>query len=80
MRPWQGGGVRIPHTTLQPDTLRALIEEFVLREGTEYGERDVPLEAKVAAVATLLDEGAAVILYDAESGTCTIAPQAPRSR
>lgn len=65
--------MRVPHTSLQPATLRALIEEFVLREGTEYGERDVSLDAKVAAVTTALERGDAIILYDADSESCTIA-------
>ncbi len=66
--------MRIPHDTLQPETLRRVIEEFVLREGTEYGEQDVPLLSKVDAVVSQLQAGTAIVLYDAESQTCTIAP------
>ena len=73
LQSWQHAGLRIPHATLQPETLRALIESFVLREGTEYGEREISLDAKVAAVTAQLDDGRAIILYDAESETCTIA-------
>ena len=64
--------MRVPHTSLQPATLRALIEEFVLREGTEYGEREVPLDSKVAAVTMALDRGDASIWYDADTESCTI--------
>jgi hypothetical protein len=65
--------MEIPWTLLQPDTLRALIEEFVLREGTEYGEHDVPLAEKVDAVMRQLKRGEARVLYDADSDTTTIA-------
>jgi uncharacterized protein YheU (UPF0270 family) len=66
--------MQIPHTVLRPDTLRAVIEEFVLREGTEYGDRDVSLADKVDAVRRQLERGEAVVLYDADSETTTIAP------
>ena len=67
--------MEIPFTLLQPATLRALIEEFVLREGTEYGERDVSLDDKVDAVMQQLKRGEARVLYDADSDSTTIAPR-----
>jgi uncharacterized protein YheU (UPF0270 family) len=67
--------MEIPWTLLQPDTLRALIEEFVLREGTEYGDRDVALDDKVDRVMQQLKRGEARVLYDADSETTTIAPR-----
>ena len=42
---------------LEPDTLRAVIESFVLREGTDYGEHETSLEAKVAQVLILDSQG-----------------------
>jgi len=56
--------VEVPHGELSPGTLRAVIESFVLREGTDYGERDVPLDDKVAAVRAQLERGEARILFD----------------
>ena len=53
----------IPWQELDGDTLTNLIEHFVLQEGTEYGEQDVPLGAKVDAVKTQLQQGKAVIVY-----------------
>ena len=32
----------VPHTELSAEALTGVIESFVLREGTDYGERDVP--------------------------------------
>ena len=48
----RGGGeiapIRVVPDDLEPDTLRAVIESFVLREDTEYGEHETSLDAKVA--------------------------------
>ena len=65
----------IPHRQLSPEALQGLIEEFVTREGTEYGERDVAVETKVAQVWRQLDTGAAVIVFHEEDGSCTILPK-----
>lgn len=65
--------VRIPHTSLSPSTLRSLIEEFVTREGTDYGDGDATLDDKVDAVTAQLVARTAVILYDEDSESCTIA-------
>jgi uncharacterized protein YheU (UPF0270 family) len=56
--------VAVPHTELSPEALRGVVESFVLREGTDYGERDVPFEAKVAQVIRQLERGEARIMFD----------------
>jgi uncharacterized protein len=56
--------VDVPMTELAPDTLQALVETFVLREGTDYGEREVPLATKVAQVVKQLQRGEARIVFD----------------
>ena len=71
-----GGGpeseepVVIPYTELSEDALRGVLESFVLREGTEYGERDVSLDQKVEQVIRQLRRGEAQIVFD--PGTETI--------
>jgi uncharacterized protein YheU (UPF0270 family) len=62
----------IPYTALSPDVLRGVIEEFVLREGTEYGDRDVSLDTKVAQVMRQLERADVFVLFDAESESCDI--------
>jgi uncharacterized protein YheU (UPF0270 family) len=59
-----------------------VIESFVLREGTDYGEREYSLEQKVAQVRAQLELGQARILFDPESNTVTleVAPAALRER
>ncbi len=66
--------VQIPHQSLNPTTLRAIIEEFVTREGTEYGEHEVSLEAKVDAVMAQLKRGDVGVFYDADSESVTLSP------
>ncbi len=56
--------VEVPHTALAQDLLRAVIESFVLREGTDYGERELSLDDKVRRVVRLLERGDAHIVFD----------------
>ena len=56
--------VAVPYGDLSAEALRGVIEAFVLREGTDYGERDVPFEKKVGQVLGQLERGEAQILYD----------------
>lgn len=49
-----------------------MIESFVLREGTDYGEREHSLAQKVAQVRAQLERGQARILFDPESNTVTL--------
>jgi uncharacterized protein YheU (UPF0270 family) len=56
--------VEVPPEELSPSALRGLIESFVLREGTDYGERDVPHASKVAQVLRQLERGEAQIMFD----------------
>jgi uncharacterized protein len=64
--------VVVPYTELSEEALRGVLESFVLREGTEYGERDVSLEQKVAQVTRQLRRGEAQIVFDPASETIDI--------
>jgi uncharacterized protein YheU (UPF0270 family) len=48
------------------------VESFVLREGTDYGERELSLAEKVARVMTQLKKGEANIVFDPESESISI--------
>ena len=69
--------VVVPHTELSADALRGVIESFVLREGTDYGERDVSFDTKIAQVRRQLDAGEAQIVFDPDSESIHIVPVAP---
>ena len=62
----------VPYTELSEEALRGVLEAFVLREGTEYGERDFSLEQKVAQVIRQLRRGEAQIVFDPDSETIDI--------
>ena len=65
--------VEIPYEQLSPEALRGVVESFVLREGTEYGERDVPLDTKVDQVLRQIERGEARILFDPNTETIDVA-------
>jgi uncharacterized protein len=69
--------VEVPHTDLAPATLRAVVESFVLREGTDYGAEDAPFERKVSDVVRQLDRREAVIVYDPGTDSIDIVLRRP---
>lgn len=64
--------VVIPHGELNEDTLRRVIEAYVLREGTEYGDHDVTLEHKVEQVLAQLRHGTAHVVFHPDSESIDI--------
>lgn len=62
----------IPYQELNPDTLRAMVEDFVTRDGTDYGELETPITQRIDLVLRQLRAGKAFILYDAEAASFTI--------
>lgn len=69
--------VEVPHTELAPSTLRAVVESFVLREGTDYGAQDATMDRKVADVIRQLERREAVIVYDPVSDSVDIIVRRP---
>ncbi|MEO0322492.1 MAG: YheU family protein [Myxococcota bacterium] len=64
----------IPWKRLTPDALRGVMEDYVTREGTDYGHADVSFESKLAAVRRQLERGDVVVLFDARTETCNLVP------
>jgi uncharacterized protein YheU (UPF0270 family) len=62
----------VPWERLSAQALRGVIEEFVTREGTEYGFSEVPLETKVAQVKRQLEREEVVLLFDAKTQTVNL--------
>jgi uncharacterized protein YheU (UPF0270 family) len=80
-------GVEIELDELSAEALRGLVEEFVTREGTDYGDgrigaagagsapdRNWTLEEKVAQIIAQLERGEARIVFDLELGSASIIP------
>lgn len=64
--------VIIPYDQLSPEALYGVVEEFVTRDGTDYGEREVSLEVKISKILSQLKSKEAVIVFDKESQSCNI--------
>jgi uncharacterized protein YheU (UPF0270 family) len=62
--------MRIPHTQLSPTALRAIVEEFVTRDGTDHSS----VERRIEAVLRHLDAGLVEVHFDDETETCNILP------
>ncbi|GGB19785.1 MULTISPECIES: YheU family protein [Agarivorans] len=53
----------IPWQQLEPATLDALLESYVLREGTDYGEQELSLSDKLAQIKQQITNGTVLIVY-----------------
>jgi len=61
----------IPHEQLSEDALRGLMEEFITREGTDYGW-ETALERKVEQVKAQIERGDVVIVFDPATETVSL--------
>lgn len=64
--------VVVPLDALNEDTIRAIIESFILREGTDYGREEVGFETKVTQVEKQLAKGDVKIVFDPNTETVGI--------
>lgn len=62
----------IPYEQLSSDALQGLIEEFITREGTDYGIDEVSLTTKVEQVKSQLKRREVVVVFDPASESVTI--------
>ena len=62
----------IPFEQLDKDTLYNLIESYVLREGTDYGEQEFSIQSKVAQVSQQLKTGEAMVFFSELHESVTI--------
>lgn len=74
--PEDTGPVEVPASMLTPEALRGVVDAFILREGTDYGEREHSHEEKVAQVLAVLKRGEARIVFDPATETVTLLPVA----
>ena len=62
--------MRIPTALLSPAALRAGVEEFVTRDGTDHSS----VERRIETVMRQLDAGRVELHFDGKTKTCTILP------
>ncbi len=63
---------RIPVNKLSHKALQGVIEEFISRNGTDYGEADASPETSFKQVKHKLENGSAVLIFDDETQTTNI--------
>ena len=64
--------VEIALEQISDEALHGLIEEFVTRDGTDYGRSELSLEEKAARLMGQLETGGARIVFDPESETVSV--------
>ena len=62
--------MQIPHSKLSPATLRAVVQEFVTRDGTDHS----PIERRIESVLRQLETGRVELHFDDQTETCNIVP------
>jgi hypothetical protein len=62
----------IPADSIDNETLHSLVESFVLREGTDYGEVEITMQEKVEQIIEQLRLGDIVIEYSEEHESVNI--------
>jgi uncharacterized protein len=62
----------IPVNKLSSEALQGVIEEYISRDGTDYGDIEVSLATKFRQVKHKMENGLAVLIFDDESATTNI--------
>ena len=63
---------KIPVDKLSPVALQGVIEEYISRAGTDYGETESTTETNFRQVKQKLENGLAVLIFDDETETTNI--------
>ena len=64
----------IPPERLDQATLNAILEEYITREGTDYGEVELSLEEKLAGLRPQILSGEVKIVLDETSESISLVP------
>lgn len=62
----------IPIESLSAEALQGILEEFITREGTDYGSTELTLDDKVARLKPQLESGDIVLVYDESLGAVNL--------
>ena len=62
----------IPHDQLSQDALMGVLDDFILREGTDYGLQELAHHQKQERLMRQLEEGKVVVVFDPEDQSITI--------
>jgi uncharacterized protein YheU (UPF0270 family) len=65
-------GVDVPYEQIDPETLRNMVQEFVTRNGSDWGDPGGALEDKIAQVLKQLKNKQVKVVFDLKSETANI--------
>lgn len=65
----------IPPNSMPEDTLVAVLQEFINREGTDYGAEELSLDEKVARLRPQVASGDVLIVFDDTSQSVHLVPK-----
>ena len=72
----QEEGVEVPYQDINPETLRSMIEEFVSRDGSDWGDAGGSMEAKIEQVLRQFKAKKIKVVFDLTSQTANISTKA----
>lgn len=64
--------IEIPFDRLSAETLNGVIDNFISREGTDYGAQEVSHETKVTQIRRQIEKGEVKIVFEPASETVTL--------
>jgi len=64
--------IEIPVDKLSTDALENLVTEFILREGTDYGQDEVSHEQKIAQIYSQIRDQKIKVVYSSKTQDCTL--------
>ena len=64
--------IQLEPSDLSADALRGLVEEFVTRSGTDYGEVERSTDEKIADVMVQLERGDVRIVFDPQTESANL--------
>ena len=70
----------IPYNELSENALQALIEDFVTRDGTDYGWDEMSMQEKAEHLLELLKSGELLISYNEDTESCGLITKAEITR
>ena len=64
--------IEIPPNTLADEILVSIIEEFINREGTDYGKQEVKLDVQIKRARSKIMRGDVLIMFDPKTESCNL--------
>ena len=68
----QEEGIEVPYLDINPETLRNMIEEFVSRDGSDWGDTGGSMEDKIKQVLRQFESGKIKVVFDLTSQSANI--------